>query len=332
MFSFMTPVYNGGRYLAKTLDSVIAQTFPEWEMILVVDQASTDDTLKIAEAYAARDERIRVFPVPHCKANDKLNFAMQHARYNWVCGLDADDIAFPERLAVQKAAIDRQPDVIAWAGFAHYFNDKGDILFLSQLGPTTEMEFTATRERNEPIMMSHSAMTYRRDIALQLGGYNDNLFTCSDIDLCDRMSDCGLMLTVPQPLVYYRVHAGSTSMKKFDQQAYQLRYIWERRAAQNQGKTLSWSEYQEIQGTLAPTRYFQQWAIDHSRLYWREAGLAWGEKHYGQLAKNLIFSTALNPSFVGSKILKQVNRRLKLRSQKALKADPNGSSPKQNHE
>ncbi|MDX1991361.1 MAG: glycosyltransferase, partial [bacterium] len=216
MFSFFTPAYNAGRYIAQTLSSILQQTIPDWELILVIDEASTDDTLQIAREYAQHDARIRLITVPHCNQAEKMNLALREMKYDWACGLDADDIASPQRLEVVKAAIEANPHVIAWGGYARYFNNQGRTLFMSELGPTTEAAFAEQRRKSEPVMLSHSAMTFRRDIALELGGYNAALFTCADIDLCDRLSDRGLVLAIPQVLVDYRIHDGSTTASKFN--------------------------------------------------------------------------------------------------------------------
>jgi glycosyltransferase involved in cell wall biosynthesis len=309
MFSFMTPAYNAARYLPETIDSILKQTYPEWEAIVVVDEASTDNTLEVANRYAAQDARIRVFTLPHCNVAEKMNFALQQMRYNWVCGIDADDLAAPERLALVKAAIEARPDVIAWGGKADYFNDHGKVLYVSQLGPATDEEFHAMRQRNEPIMLNHCAMSFRRDIALELGSYDLRLYTCDDIDLCDRLSDKGMMLSLPHLLAKYRIHTTSQTASQYAKHAYQMRFIWERRKQQNAGKTLTWDEYQQMQGTLPPSRYFQQWAIDYARLHWRQAGVAWGEKNFPSLVKNLALSTLMNPAFVARKVTGQIAMR-----------------------
>jgi glycosyltransferase involved in cell wall biosynthesis len=319
MFSFMTPAYNAGHYLAETLDSLLKQTYPEWEAIVIIDEASTDNTLQIANQYAAQDARIRVFTVPHCNVVEKMNFALQQMRYNWVCGIDADDLAMPDRLALVKAAIEARPDVIAWGGKTEYFNDHGRVLYHSRLGPTSDEEFHAMRQRAEPIMLNHCAMTFRRDIALEIGAYNQLLYTCDDIDLCDRLSDRGMMLALPHLLGRYRVHNTSTTASQYAKHAYQMRFIWERRKQQNAGKTLTWDEYQQMQGTLPPSRYFQQWAIDHARHYWRQAGIAWGERHYSELLKNLAFSAILNPGFMALKVINQIEMRAGRRLKRSAK-------------
>ncbi|MDX1991362.1 MAG: hypothetical protein SF029_03180, partial [bacterium] len=231
-------------------------------------------------------------------------------KYDWACGLDADDIARPERLAVTKAAIQEKPHVVAWGGHARYFNNGGKTLFISELGPTTEKAYAELRQQSQLVILTHSAMTFRRDIALEIGGYNTVLYTCADVDLCDRLCDRGLVLTIPQVMVDYRIHEESTTSTKPIITDYQLRFIWERRAAQDRGETLTWSDYQMAQGLLPPTRYFQQWVSDRSQLYWRWAGVAWGKRDYARMAKLLLMSTVMNPSLITRKLSRQIMLRV----------------------
>lgn len=312
MFSIITPAYNAAKYIRETIDSVLKQTDPAWEHLLIVDQDSSDNTLKIAHEYAAKDARIRVIEVPHCTQAEKMNLGLREARYEWAAFLDADDIAFPERLAKQRAAIERRPDVLAWSAYGHYINDKGVLLHIGDLGPTTDEEFHDLRRRHQLVMGIHSTFTAQKEWMLKLGGYNPDLYTVADLDFMDRLSDHGILQTLPEPLVYYRVHSSSMTMSGYARHAFQIRYVWDRRGAQAQGKTLTFKEYAEIQATLSPIERTRQWASDWGRFYWTQAGIAYGEKHYMTMLRDLLLSTALSPAFLVRKVTGQLKHRLGL--------------------
>lgn len=101
--SIITPAFNSGRFIRQTFESVLAQTFVDWEMI-VVDDCSRDDTLDIARTYAERDGRIRWVRSPTNQgAGPSRNQALSMARGRYIAFLDADDLWFPEKLEKQLA-------------------------------------------------------------------------------------------------------------------------------------------------------------------------------------------------------------------------------------
>ncbi|RAP50056.1 MAG: glycosyl transferase family 2 [Methanosphaera sp. rholeuAM270] len=99
--SIIIPLYNCGKYLAETLDSVLSQTFSNWEALLV-DDKSTDDTLEIAREYERRDARFRVFEQPENMGAAKArNKALVESRGRFVAYLDSDDLWMPEKIEAQ---------------------------------------------------------------------------------------------------------------------------------------------------------------------------------------------------------------------------------------
>ncbi len=96
-FSIIVPVYNVAPYLRKALDSVVAQTFTDWEC-LCVDDGSTDGSGAILDEYAARDKRFRVFHKENGGVSSARNVGLDHAKGDWLCFLDADDALHPKLL------------------------------------------------------------------------------------------------------------------------------------------------------------------------------------------------------------------------------------------
>ena len=98
MISVIIPAYNEEKFLPTALDSLLAQTYPQWEAVIVND-GSTDSTAEIAAAYAARDSRFRVITIPNSGQSTARNAAFDHIRGEWVAFLDADDAFTPQALA-----------------------------------------------------------------------------------------------------------------------------------------------------------------------------------------------------------------------------------------
>lgn len=95
------PIYNAERYLSDAIKSVIAQTYPYWELILI-DDGSMDNSLKIAQDFAAKDKRIRVISDGlNKKLPARLNQIIREAKYDYIARMDADDLIHSERLEKQ---------------------------------------------------------------------------------------------------------------------------------------------------------------------------------------------------------------------------------------
>lgn len=133
LVSVVVPVYNAEKYLAETIDSVISQTYTDWEMILV-DDGSTDSSAALAEGYARRDPRIRLIRQPNRGQAIARNRAMEEARGELVAFLDADDIWFPERLEVTVAEFLRGGQDLLCTAY-YLFTDPGQLRDRSLLVP-----------------------------------------------------------------------------------------------------------------------------------------------------------------------------------------------------
>ena len=105
--SIVVPVYNTAEYLPACLDSILAQSFTDFELILV-DDGSTDDSLRICEAYAFRDARIRVFHQQNAGVSAARNFGVEQAQGDWLCYVDSDDVVLPAYLQDMLEAADAE--------------------------------------------------------------------------------------------------------------------------------------------------------------------------------------------------------------------------------
>lgn len=95
--SVVMPAYNSARFIRQAIESILNQTYPSFEFI-IVDDGSTDDTLSIALAYAERDRRVRVIQSNHAGPSTAANTAMAQATHDWVAIMHADDVSLPYRL------------------------------------------------------------------------------------------------------------------------------------------------------------------------------------------------------------------------------------------
>lgn len=206
-------VHNGLPYVESALRSIMAQSLRDIE-ILVVDDASTDATPEILRALAAEDPRIRIETLTeNRRLPGALNRGLELARGTYVARMDADDLAVPERLAVQKAYLDAHPDIVM-AGAS-----------VTRMGP----DGTPLRSTHRPrdkfqtrwlarfyMPLTHPTFMFRRELPDGAAMRYDPVYSASeDYDFTVRMQEHGGVVSLPEMLLYYRVHPGSVTMTKF---------------------------------------------------------------------------------------------------------------------
>ena len=137
--SIIVPVYNVEKYLHRCLDSVLSQSFRDYELILV-DDGSSDQSGKICDEYAARDERIRVFHKPNGGVSSARNVGLEHAKGEWIYFVDADDEVLTEGLQALVDGIRDDVDVVM--GGLEKCEDNGKVVYEMEKGP----EFLSRRD------------------------------------------------------------------------------------------------------------------------------------------------------------------------------------------
>jgi glycosyltransferase involved in cell wall biosynthesis len=204
--SVIMGVSNGGRFLSATLASVRAQTFADWELVLV-DNGSTDGAVEAALA-AQPDARVRLFQYPApLSPGGALEVACHEARGRYLAVLDSDDLADPRRLEIQRAYLDLCPEVGLLAGASDLI-DEND----APLGREVHVG------RHEDILpltlffhvLRHSTIMFRREL-LERVRYRKVLGAGADHDFFARAAEITRVECLPVVLCRYRVHAGGCS-------------------------------------------------------------------------------------------------------------------------
>ncbi len=235
--SVVIPVRNGEKYLSQAVESVLAQTHRDLEL-LIIDNGSTDRSLEIMMRYARMDERIRVLLRPDRGVAAAANCGLEEARGEWIARLDCDDIFLPEKLEKQVAFIRKNPDARIVGTLGYFINDAGRIIGLVNTdGPFTKEEFEDMAARGEPVFFIHSSTLMHRETMLAIGGYREQFVQAEDIDLWVRMAEKGhLLLKVPEPLIMYRIHRGSLTMARNAEQRCYHRWAMACADARRQGR------------------------------------------------------------------------------------------------
>ncbi len=206
--SVITCVYNGERYLAQAIESILAQTDPNFEYILV-DDASKDDSGALIQRYARRDARLVVLRNPaNLNPSGALNRALQVAQGEYLAILDQDDLALPERLARQRAFLDEQPAFFGVGAQVLTIDPTGRVLAPMDF-PTTAAEARWRVLFGSPVL--HSALMLRRGAVQQAGGYSAQQWYVNDYILVTQLMRTGAVASLPQTLTLYRRHPQQTA-------------------------------------------------------------------------------------------------------------------------
>jgi GT2 family glycosyltransferase len=308
MISVVMPSYNSAEFVEQAIDSVRSQTFPHFEL-LVCDDGSTDATIEIVERSMRQDDRIKLLRNNCRNISLNCNIGLQQARYPWIARLDADDVMLATRLETQIKAADKDPSVVLWGSYARLVNRKGQALRTSRTGPTTLEEFEKARLSGELIVIQGPTVMFRRDIALQVGGYDPFFNSAEDLELLHRMMAFGPLRILPTVLTHYRIHGSSLTSGRAAHQSRLLHYIKARNFANLAGRTISSpDEYmQALDGASARARILE-WVDGRARQNYRNASIHHAEGRITQATLCLAAAVCLNPFFSTSRMSRRITR------------------------
>lgn len=202
--SVIMPVFNGSAYLAQAIDSVLAQTLQDWELI-VIDDGSSDTSLSIAQAYS--DPRIRVLKNPHNLGLPlSRNRGVDEARGRYVAFLDSDDIALPLRLQQQIDFLEANPSIAAVGASAQPINAQGQVTGEDWRCPG-EPAYCKARLLFGAYFNT-STFTARVQL-LRENHFDPMVALAEDFDLYIRLCVRHNLINLPQTLIQCRVHGNN---------------------------------------------------------------------------------------------------------------------------
>jgi glycosyltransferase involved in cell wall biosynthesis len=202
--SVIVAAYDAERFLATAVESVLAQTCADLEVI-VVDDGSADGTARLAKELEVRDPRVRLVRKPNGGLSSARNAGMSAARGGYLCFLDADDVLLPDKLERQLAFLERSPECdLVYSD--HYLGDE-------RLAPL------ALECRRPPDVPFAELLSYcnwfapmsplvRRRLVDRVGHFDEALSSAEDWDYWIRASRCGVLAYLPGPVAIYRTHPG----------------------------------------------------------------------------------------------------------------------------
>ncbi len=213
--SVVLPIYNAAATLSATLESVLGQTYPDFE-VLAIDDGSTDGTADILARYAKADSRILVTRTPNRGIVAALNGALDMARGDYIARMDADDVCLPQRFERQVAHLEAHPDCVVVGTLVTVVDADG--VAQSKQPRLAAGHHLKDRCHNfrkfppSPPTVAHPTAMMRSAALAHIGGYRSYFATgAEDRDLWWRLMPLGEMHCIPERLLAYRVHEGNRS-------------------------------------------------------------------------------------------------------------------------
>ncbi|WP_184549159.1 glycosyltransferase family 2 protein [Mucilaginibacter sp. FT3.2] len=203
----LMPAYNAGKYIGDAIESVLEQTFTDFEL-LIVNDGSTDDTVEVICSFD--DPRIVLIYHNNQGIAHALNNGLKYARAPFIARFDADDICYPERLQQQYDFMTANPEYSVVGSAADYIDMDGRFLFTHKPPAFNNDEIQQLKYSVCPFI--HSSVFYKKDMVISKGGYNGHAYTFEDhflwVNILKDQKACNLA----QPLIKVRLNPESVTI------------------------------------------------------------------------------------------------------------------------
>jgi len=213
--SIIMPVYNAEKFLNESIDSILSQTFKEFEF-LIFDDGSTDNSLKIINSY--NDSRIKVYSSPVNVGYVKyLNKGIEIAKGKYIARMDADDISLPTRLQEQIDFMEKNPEIGVCGTWVREFGQGDKICKL----PSTHEEMRVSQLYFTPII--HPTVIFRKSVIFRFNlRYLEEFLFAKDTEFWVRLSNVTRLANLPKILLKYRTHDKNVTKTKWDSHQFHL--------------------------------------------------------------------------------------------------------------
>lgn len=215
--SVVLPTYNGEKYIAKAIESVLKQSYTDFELI-IVDDCSTDRTTEIIADYAKQDSRVKVIRnEKNSKLPKSLNNGFKYATGTFYTWTSDDNLYKTDALKVMISLLEEKPDVgMVYCDYDE-IDEEGQIIKEKKLGEADTLYYSNC---------VGACFMYRASIAQKIGLYNTEMFLAEDYDYWLRISFCANLFHCAQNLYEYRTHGGSLSATRTRDVQRQTARLW----------------------------------------------------------------------------------------------------------
>ncbi|HTR22500.1 MAG TPA: glycosyltransferase [Terriglobales bacterium] len=214
--SVLMSVCNGERFVAEAVESILNQSFCDFELI-IVDDGSTDSSGAIVESYLDKDSRLRVYHQGNLGLVESLNRGGSLARGKYIARMDADDVSIRDRLMRQVDFMEKYPAIAVVGGAVDIIDQNGKLLQTAR-NPVQDYEIKSALLRGE-CPFWHPTVLMRADVFVSVGGYRNIVVGAEDHDLWLRIADHYQLGNLDSVVLKYRLHPGQVTVRKSKQHA-----------------------------------------------------------------------------------------------------------------
>lgn len=305
--SVIMSVKNGEKYLTRAAKSILNQTFKNFEFI-IVNNDSIDDTQLILENLAKEDSRIKIINNSNNENPSQGRMTgIKNAKYEWIALMDADDECHPERLEKQVNFIVNTEikNLGVISTYGKYINSQNKVIANFYSGPINIKEFKNLHLNNDGYGILDPSSIIKKDVFLNVGGYLNQTFAY-DLDLYYKIAESGYVIqSINLPLYFYRVHAGSYSVKHSMKQREVTHFInFNMRQRRNGKKEISDEEFNKKFWKRLYYRFPRQ-IHDLAMTNYKISGYSFMEKKIIRFLFFLVLSFMLSPRYVFKKLFVQ---------------------------
>ena len=214
LVSVIIPVYNAALFLNETIQSVLAQSFTDFECILI-DDASEDGSAKIIHHWASQDERIKpLFCKENLGVSSARNTGIAVAKGKYIALLDADDLWLPEKLAQQVEILNTQPDIGIVTTFSNLVDTQGKVICRECGEKVGNGHIPLQQFLFDRVSLTPSAVMFRAECVEKAGLFNTDYVIAEDFAFWIHLLRYYAMHTIPKVLLYYRIHHHNSTTNK----------------------------------------------------------------------------------------------------------------------
>lgn len=308
--SIVLPVYNQEKYLAETIESVLNQTYGDFEL-LIMDDGSTDGSSHIIKEYLSKDNRIFSFFQKNSGRCIATNNIIEKARGKWCALLDADDVMLPYRLEKQVAFHMSNPDVDASSCHCYYINENGNILG-EQRHPylKTIEECKSMSNTKGLVQCAITGLFISKKVFLEAGKLKPQYWPCDDFEFFNRLVEKQYILLIQQEvLMKYRIHAQAITVSKplhtYDVIGYVMKCIELRRSGKAE---ISFNDFTAMRAKDAWWIKLNRRRYNYSQIFFRNAAISIMSKKYLLFSMQVLTASLLDPNYVFRKALSFARR------------------------
>ena len=310
--SVIMSVKNGEKFLHKAIDSVLNQTFKNFEFV-IINNDSSDSTQEILENFIKKDSRIKILKNFNNETLYQARIkAIKEAKYEWCALMDADDECHPQRFQKQVDFINNTEfeNLAVISTYGKYINKNSTIVANFFSGPKDINQFKNIFSNNDSFAIIDPSSIIKKDIFFKIGGYLENNIA-ADLDFYYKIAEAGYLIqTIASPLYYYRIHGGSYGVKNTMKQCKATHLLNYNMRLRRSGKEEITEQQFNINFWNKTSYRIPRKILDYSKTYYKISTHSLVEKKIFTFFLIIILAFLFSPRYVLKKIYQQLFKRI----------------------